>query len=177
MSRATYLLQSDLAELQEWAMRVRTMFAHEMPYLVGSALTSADYRDVDVRLILSNKHYDKLSALVSVPLLNLSVSTWGQKVTRLPIDFQIQRMSEANSEFSGRRHPLAMFSLAEEERLFSPPKTNNANKNFESWQQSAKNPPEKPKAKNLIGDLPPTKKHEPNCSNCHDRHIQCLECI
>jgi hypothetical protein len=84
------------------------MFLHEMPYLVGSALTSPDWRDVDVRVMLDDDEYDSLQRRIVPALLNLAVSTWGQKVTGLPIDFQIQRAREANAEHHGRRHPIGM---------------------------------------------------------------------
>ena len=106
--RATYLLQSDLAELNAWGIRVRYMFHYKMPYLVGSVLTSPDWRDVDIRIMLDDDVYDRLTTLISPHMLNLAISTWGQKVTGLPIDFQIQKVTEANEEFEGRRHPIGM---------------------------------------------------------------------
>lgn len=106
--RATYLLQSQIAELEAWGLRLRTMFMHEMPYLVGSSLYVPTWRDVDVRVMLEDERYDILASLVVPSQLNLAVSVWGQKVTGLPIDFQIQRTSEANAEFHGGRHPIAM---------------------------------------------------------------------
>ena len=106
--RATYLLQSDIAELNAWGIRVRYMFHYETPYLVGSVLTSPDWRDVDIRIMLHDDFYDRLTTLISPPMLNLSISTWGQKVTGLPIDFQIQKVTEANKEFDGLRHPIGM---------------------------------------------------------------------
>ena len=77
-----------------------------MPYLVGSALTTAEHRDVDVRMILSDSVYDHLVAVVNIPALNVAYSLWGQRVTGLPIDFQVQRFTEANAEHTGRRHPI-----------------------------------------------------------------------
>jgi hypothetical protein len=108
--RATHLLQSQIAELEAWGQRLRTMFHGEMPYLVGSSLTTGNWRDIDVRVMLDDDAYDALKLLVVPSQLNLAVSVWGQKVTGLPIDFQVQRMTEANEEFHGRRHPLAMRS-------------------------------------------------------------------
>ena len=108
MSRATHLLQSDLAELNAWCLRLRTMFIHETPYLVGSALSSPNWRDVDIRIMLPDETYDGLAKTVTPALLNLSVSLWGQKATGLPIDFQIQRVSDANAEHSGRRNAMGM---------------------------------------------------------------------
>lgn len=83
------------------------MFPDEMPYLVGSSIQRPDYRDVDVRMMLDD---DKVDALpCELRYFNLVVSLWGQQVTRLPIDFQIQRVSEANDEFGSRpRHALGI---------------------------------------------------------------------
>ena len=106
--RATYLLQSQIAELEAWGQRLRTMFHNEMPYLVGSSLATRSWRDVDVRVMLDDDHYDALTALVVPSQINLAVSVWGQKVTGLPIDFQLQRTTDANAEHNGRRHPIAM---------------------------------------------------------------------
>ncbi len=104
--RATYLLQSDVALLKQWGAAVRVMFFGEVPYLVGSALTSADYRDVDVRVILDDPDHAALAGILKVSSLNVAVSLWGQKATGLPIDFQVQQMTEANRDFNGRRHPI-----------------------------------------------------------------------
>lgn len=84
------------------------MFLFEMPYLVGSALTSPNWRDIDVRVLLPDRTYDDLATLIVPSQLNLVMSLWGQKVTSLPIDFQLQRRKEANEEFKGRRHPIGM---------------------------------------------------------------------
>lgn len=114
--RATYLLVSDIALLNAWAEKVREMF-HAAPYLVGSALERPDFRDVDVRLLLwadpevagsVKRTYDRLATSVSIEHLNLAVSLWGQKVTGLPIDFQVQQAESANEDFTGRRHPLGL---------------------------------------------------------------------
>jgi hypothetical protein len=95
----------------------------EYPYLVGSSLNKRDWRDVDVRLILDDTEYvrffpelatiqnDSLSALFNV--MCSSISLWLSKEAGLPIDFQIQRRSEANARFPSkeghRRQVLGMF--------------------------------------------------------------------
>lgn len=97
------MLQSDLRLLDDWAHDVTAMFHGEVPYLVGSALTTADYRDVDLRLILHDEAYVHLGVALSVGRLNLAISLWGRKVTGLPIDFQIQGITEANRDYGGQR--------------------------------------------------------------------------
>ncbi|WP_433568123.1 hypothetical protein ACQP1O_42985 (plasmid) [Nocardia sp. CA-151230] len=106
MSRTNYLTMQQNALLCDWAARVRQMFRGEMCYQVGSSLTRKDFRDVDVRLIMDDADYDALAHLVNIDRLNLSVSIWGNHVTQLPIDFQVQRMTDANAEFAGMRNAL-----------------------------------------------------------------------
>jgi len=90
-------------------------------YLVGSALVRRDHRDVDVRLMLSDEEYDRMfrvsggymDALWS--LMCTTISLWLSQQTGLPIDFQIQRTSNANAEYpqgpsrAGERQPLGLF--------------------------------------------------------------------
>ena len=109
MSRATQLLLTDFERLEEWCAKVREVFDGTVPYLVGSAITDPDHRDVDVRLILTDKRYDAdfEGKLVKVRLLNHALSVWGQIETGLPIDFQIQRQTEANEAFpKSARNPM-----------------------------------------------------------------------
>lgn len=86
------------------------------PYLVGSALTRPDFRDVDVRLLLRD---EKFAARFGEELdwrnnrqlkaMNLAWSGFGQHITGLPVDFQIEQQTEANNDpNSGRRHPLGI---------------------------------------------------------------------
>jgi GNAT superfamily N-acetyltransferase len=78
------------------------------PYLVGSALCRTDYRDVDIRLILSDEQYEawalghphdphRNARWVS---LVLAYSALGTQMIGLPIDFQIQQQTFANKRFS-----------------------------------------------------------------------------
>lgn len=76
------------------------------PYLVGSCLRKKTFRDVDVRIMLEDEHYDRIIERIELRDLNLMLSLWGQKVTGLPIDCQIQHTTSANADFNGRRHPL-----------------------------------------------------------------------
>lgn len=105
MSRVRYLGVSDVEILRAWGRELNRLF-DEGPYLVGSALQRPDYRDVDVRIMLDDEKYDAVVAVMNPKILNLALSVWGQKVTGLPIDCQIQRVSNANDEFDGPRDPL-----------------------------------------------------------------------
>jgi hypothetical protein len=76
-------------------------------YLVGTAQTGP-YRDVDVRTILDDAAFDALFS--NTPplweLLCLAIGGWLVQQTGLPIDYQIQRMTEANEKHAGPRNPL-----------------------------------------------------------------------
>lgn len=108
-SRATQLSVTERALLEDWA-RYLFPFLAETPFLVGSVLERPDYRDIDVRVILEDDRYAQLCELVDIERLGLLVSLWGQKVTGLPIDFQIQQMTAANDQFKSRRHALGIKS-------------------------------------------------------------------
>lgn len=84
-------------------------------YLVGSAHERRDYRDVDVRFIMGDAAYDRmfrneygwLNPLWS--LMCTTISLWLCQQTSLPIDFQIQRQTEANAKHDGKRSALGIF--------------------------------------------------------------------
>lgn len=86
----------------------------EAPYLVGTAATRQDYRDVDVRLILDDETYGRLVEVVDTPLrefLGLAIGEYLAARTGLPIDFQIQQQSAANEAHDGSRNPLGLRTL------------------------------------------------------------------
>lgn len=64
MDRATYLTQSAYRLLDDWGANLCRTFPGHVPYLVGSALTRPDYRDVDVRLMLWDDAYVRLCRVV-----------------------------------------------------------------------------------------------------------------
>lgn len=86
-------------------------------YQVGSSLTRPDYRDVDIRAILHNHECPKEDVwrnLIKNPaaqkLVEMSISSLLQRMTRLPIDFQIQTMEQANDDpkNEGPRNAIGM---------------------------------------------------------------------
>ncbi len=99
-SRATYLTTYDLHRLDLAVTPLRRLCPDI--YLVGTVLTSADWRDVDVRMIMADDEFDSTFAN---PLLweafCLTTTSWLRSMTGLPIDFQAQRMSEANEKHQG----------------------------------------------------------------------------
>lgn len=84
-------------------------------YLVGSSLKKRDWRDVDVRCILSDKEFDTLFPEAKNcnhylgdarwSLICASISEWLSKRSGLPIDFQIQRQTEANEKYPCPENP------------------------------------------------------------------------
>lgn len=112
-----YLLVSERVLLEDWALHVRRMFGPTgTPFLVGSALTTRAFRDVDVRVILEEEEWDRLfPGLADADVRDArwsgfctAVSIWGQQATGLPIDFQVQPMGKANEQYEGRRHALGL---------------------------------------------------------------------
>jgi hypothetical protein len=80
------------------------------PYLVGSVQerTAGARSDVDVRLILADKKYDRLIRTPEMrTMLDMAFSVYLSSMTGLPVDFQIQRRTQANEKHKGKqRNPL-----------------------------------------------------------------------
>jgi hypothetical protein len=102
--RAAYLSVTERFNL-EHQCRILTAAFGACSYLVGSAIERPDYRDVDIRCILNDPEYDAVIGTneVRLKLLNTAMSEWLAARTGLPIDFQFQRMTQANDEFNGER--------------------------------------------------------------------------
>ncbi len=105
--------------LEDFGCHVWNAFG-EPAFLVGSALKSKTWRDVDIRLILTDEEYADMGlGDPRYPFSNakwvsfcLAYSALGKSMTGLPIDFQIQQMTFANKEFSGARSAIgAMVSI------------------------------------------------------------------
>jgi hypothetical protein len=80
------------------------------PYLVGTAgVGGADsYRDVDVRLMLDDEEFAEVCPTRERwELLCAAISTYLRDRTGLPVDFQLQRIREANERYGDRpRNPV-----------------------------------------------------------------------
>lgn len=78
------------------------------PYLVGSVSHRRDFRDVDVRLMLEDAEYDRIFPTEEHRIfLGFAVSAYLRDATGLPVDFQFQRRTEANTNHPGTgRNPL-----------------------------------------------------------------------
>jgi len=110
MSRASYLPMSGFVLLDNACQLVANAFDGTVPYHVGSSTQRADWRDVDVRLILDDDEYaGRFSDPQYWSLFCLGVSEYLSRVSGLPVDFQVQRMTQANAEYGGEfRNPLGM---------------------------------------------------------------------
>lgn len=88
------------------------------PFLVGSVQerTAEHGSDVDLRLILNDEDYDALMSGAPdgfATLLDFALAAYVRELTGLPIDFQVQRMTEANAKHAGKqRNPLGGRSLS-----------------------------------------------------------------
>ena len=114
--KGCYLSTLELHELDEACGPFLSAFG-EHPYLVGAASQRPDFRDVDVRLILADEEFDALFAERKGlwALMSRLGSSFLRAKTGLPVDFQIQRQSEANEKFGDLgltpRNPLGSRSL------------------------------------------------------------------
>lgn len=104
------LSPAELYDLDSACWLVTKAFGHA--YLVGSAGEDGrgDFRDVDVRLILSDAEFDAIIGdnRYRWELLSLAIGDYLRKRTGLPVDFQIQRQTEANERHSKPRNPVGM---------------------------------------------------------------------
>lgn len=99
--RRTKLTTRDLYALDN-AVRVAIPEAWAAStYLVGSADTSTTpggYRDVDVRTILDDDLFDQLFPSLDIwECWCFLASDWMTRMTGLPVDYQVQRRTEANA--------------------------------------------------------------------------------
>lgn len=93
--------------LEQFGYQVYAAFG-EYPYHVGSSVFHKQWRDVDVRLILEDDVYEQIG--LGDPkrphenekwvALTLAFSALGKAMTGLPIDFQIQQQTNANTTYS-----------------------------------------------------------------------------
>lgn len=110
------LLHSEQQLLSDWAVYVEQLFNGESVYQVGSSVTSnrtkEPHRDVDMRVMLKPKDFKALQKIVNIDRLSLAVSIWGQKVTGMPIDFQVQDQDYANTHHKGVRSAVGIRGIA-----------------------------------------------------------------
>lgn len=107
--RMIYLGPHDMYRLDQACMSIVDAFAGTVPYLVGSVWTRPNFRDVDVRLMLADGDLEAMFA--GRPnlraLINCALSDWLARASGLPVDFQIQTVTEGN-EHKGPRSALGV---------------------------------------------------------------------
>lgn len=110
--RVNFLTVSQNYDLNVACRGIGNLFESYGVFHVGSSLTRPDYRDVDLRCILPNKEFDKMfhgeQRDARLKFLNVAISEWIQARTGLPIDFQFQRLTDANDEFKGTRNSVGV---------------------------------------------------------------------
>jgi len=85
-------------------------------YVVGSSLERPDWRDVDIRFIMSDEKFAELFPSAGEHwehdtrwlLLTISISERMSKLTGLPIDFQFQPQKQANLRHKGNRNAIGL---------------------------------------------------------------------
>jgi hypothetical protein len=111
-ARTDLLTTAEMFHLDQACQLVSKAFGGRPPYLVGTAGVGGaeSYRDVDVRMILDNNQFaEACPTRERWELLCLSIGAYLASRTGLPIDFQIQRFSEANEIHGGKpRNPLGL---------------------------------------------------------------------
>ena len=98
--------------LDEFGSQVWNAFG-DAPFQVGSSVGSKEWRDVDVRLILSDDEYAALD--IGEPremghnakwaALCMAFAALGKAMTGLPIDFQIQQRTWATDRYPSPENP------------------------------------------------------------------------
>lgn len=108
-------------KLQQFGSVVQEAFG-ATPYLVGSASRGKAWRDVDVRLILTDDDFAaQIGELTRPRCLNarwnafcLAFAALGCDMTGLPIDFQIDQQTQANEDYpKENRVPIFVLSRLE----------------------------------------------------------------
>lgn len=109
--RAGYLGPPEMYRLDNACRDIRRAF-DAMPYLVGSVLERRDFRDVDVRLMLPDEQFDELFPNSALRVfIGFAIGSYLREATGLPIDFQVQRATEANARHDKPRIPLGVRNL------------------------------------------------------------------
>lgn len=117
--KASYVGAPAIFKLELACQHINRAFGGFGCYLVGSAMERADWRDVDVRMILSDEEFVVLFPDIDLTannwefdprwlLMTVSISDHLSKVTGLPIDFQFQPQTHANIRHNKPRNPMGL---------------------------------------------------------------------
>ena len=114
------LTTSELHRLDRACIDLNLAFGRRT-YLVGTAFDGATFRDVDVRTILDDDEFDAIFG--TRPdlwgMFCLATSVYLQETTGLRVDYQVQRLTEANEKHNGPRNPLGQIVTKHVGRQFA----------------------------------------------------------
>lgn len=116
-TRANYIGAPQIFHLHNACQLLNNAFPDSFGcFLVGSSIVKRDYRDVDVRMIMEDTDFLALFPKTDLTKIGhaafsarwsvicCSISEWLSRVSGLPIDFQIQPMTQANKEYPAPQH-------------------------------------------------------------------------
>ncbi len=109
-------------KLQLACQQVNDAFGGFGCYLVGSSIDRPDWRDVDVRFIMTDEEFQAEFPGTFDPdrevgtwefdpkwiLVTAGIAAFLANASGLPIDFQFQPQTHANTRHQGTRHPLGI---------------------------------------------------------------------
>ncbi len=102
MTRASQLSPGMVRSIDHFAASLMVMFPEALGVAhVGSSVTSDVWRDIDLRIVMRDELIDQLEPIVKLADVTMLLSSWGQQVTGLPVDCQLQRQTEHQSEAYG----------------------------------------------------------------------------
>jgi hypothetical protein len=90
--RSCWLGVSELYRLDSACARLQALYPFQV-YLVGSVLERRNYRDVDIRLLITDKKWSRHLSREWL-FFNAAISDQLAAATGLPIDFQFQSRTE-----------------------------------------------------------------------------------
>jgi hypothetical protein len=115
-ARTGLLTTTEMFHLDQACQLISKAFGGRPPYLVGTAGVGGaeSYRDVDVRMILADDEFaEACPTRERWELLSLAIGAYLASRTGLPIDFQLQRATEASARHGKRpRNPLGISGAA-----------------------------------------------------------------
>lgn len=115
-AKACYVGAPAIFALEMACRTLNEAFRVHACYLVGSSIERADWRDVDVRMILDDEAFaalfpDAKDHWENDPrwlVMTVAISKHLSDLTGLPIDFQFQPRTHANERHSGPRDALGL---------------------------------------------------------------------
>lgn len=110
-TRAQYVRCPAIFVLERECMVLRQAFGATC-YLVGSALKTVDYNDVDIRMIMGDEEYARLFGDSISLIWNLLCTLISRDLSEKSgerVDFQIQSMEHANKRHPGLRYAMGLY--------------------------------------------------------------------